>query len=441
MLESILSLPLMIAEIFAAELLFTKRLERRSMFILRFISSVVVCILVTFEILALYYVITGKMFVYDTAESLSDTIFKFVLYVAIFFFTIVGMKFCLKGSVWNIMFYCSGAYAAQHLSKNVAAMFPFFVTEAPFWSCALLEAGVCAAVYIACYFLFIRGKELPDNPRDVRRKVLLALVVLLICIGISRISVDDVSRGRIAFLAETAYAAVSCVLVLIILSNIDRAGNMRNEIDVLTGIMHSEREQYKIAKESAELINMKYHDLKHVISELKNGASGGIEKVEEALKIYGNIVKTGNAVLDVILTEKNLVCEHNRISLTCCCEENSLDFMDDADVYSLFGNAIDNAIESVGKIKDEERRSISLNVGSVLGGLSVHMENFFEGELVLKDGLPMTSKDERFHGFGLKSMQYIVSSYGGYMNVAARNERFCLDVFFPERERKPAVNA
>ena len=36
--------------------------------------------------------------------------------------------------------------------------------------------------------------------------------------------------------------------------------------------------------------------------------------------------------------------------------------MEDADIYALFGNILDNAIEAVEQLDDEERRLISLSV-------------------------------------------------------------------------------
>lgn len=42
----------------------------------------------------------------------------------------------------------------------------------------------------------------------------------------------------------------------------------------------------------------------------------------------------------------------------------ALDFIDTLDLYSIFGNIIDNAIESVVQLKDEEQRIIGITVSS-----------------------------------------------------------------------------
>ncbi len=63
--------------------------------------------------------------------------------------------------------------------------------------------------------------------------------------------------------------------------------------------------------------------------------------------------------------------------------------------------------------------------------LSVHMENYYEGEITFENGLPKTSRDTGYHGFGVKSMSYIVKKYNGYMNMSAESGVFTLDIVFP----------
>ncbi len=60
--------------------------------------------------------------------------------------------------------------------------------------------------------------------------------------------------------------------------------------------------------------------------------------------------------------EKFMQCENKKIRLDCMIDGELLSFMKKSDVYSLFGNAIDNAIEAVDKINDEEKRCINIRL-------------------------------------------------------------------------------
>ncbi len=70
-----------------------------------------------------------------------------------------------------------------------------------------------------------------------------------------------------------------------------------------------------------------------------------LKELEQSIRIYDSIVKTGNEILDTLLSEKSLICEARDITIHCVIDGKKLFFMDSIDIYALFGNAIDNAIE------------------------------------------------------------------------------------------------
>jgi sensor histidine kinase regulating citrate/malate metabolism len=107
--------------------------------------------------------------------------------------------------------------------------------------------------------------------------------------------------------------------------------------------------------------------------------------------------------------------------------------MEDMDLYSLFGNAISNAMESVSQLDDVHKRHISLKVREVGDLVSIHVENYYDGKLEFVHGLPQTSKDRNYHGYGMKSMERIVSSYGGTMNITTQDQLFKLDILLPKK--------
>lgn len=438
MLASLIDMTMMALEILAAEFVFAMVLPRKKVFWARFIGSTIICLEIVWLIIFLYCQITDSFFVYESAASAGESVFKFFFFVAVFLISIGCMAFSYKGSIWVILFYCSGGYAAQHIAKNIAGLIKtipdvkYFASNNAMWFPYVLEIAVCAVIYTLLYFLLLRGKVMPNSQKGIRLKVSVSLIVILICIGLSRISADNAERNSIAVLAESLYAIVGCGLVLFILFTINKSDKMESEVEVMTELLHREKEQYKLSKENIELINIKCHDLKHQISALKQDASEDkIREIEEAVMIYDATVKTGNDVLDVILTEKSLYCEKNGIKLTCVVDAHGLTFMDNMDIYSLFGNALSNAIEQASKIQSPTRRVVTLNVQTQGSFLSIHIENYYDGELTFENGLPVTEGDKKYHGFGMKSMDYIAKNYGGQMSITAVGGKFRLDFVFP----------
>ena len=155
-----------------------------------------------------------------------------------------------------------------------------------------------------------------------------------------------------------------------------------------------------------------------------------MREIEDAINIYDSAVKTGNESLDVILTEKSLLCSANEITFTVVADGGRLGFMNDVDLFTLFGNAIDNAVEAVLKLP-AEKRIISLTTNENGELFSVNIRNFCLGNVTFSDGLPVTTKgDTDYHGFGMKSIKRIVEKYGGNMSVVTDGEVFNLNLLF-----------
>ena len=106
--------------------------------------------------------------------------------------------------------------------------------------------------------------------------------------------------------------------------------------------------------------------------------------------------------------------------------------MDIMDISALFGNALDNAIESVIAIPEKEKRLIHLTISKDKGFVRIRMENCYGGELDFENGLPQTTKKDRnYHGYGLKSMRSTVQKYNGSVRVEAKDGWFELRILIP----------
>lgn len=201
----------------------------------------------------------------------------------------------------------------------------------------------------------------------------------------------------------------------------------------------TEARQYQMSRENIEAINIKCHDLKHQIRALASGdatvSSRVLDEISREVDVYDSVVKSGNDALDTILTEKSLYCEKHGITLSCIAGGAALDFVEPTVLYSFFGNALDNAIEAVERMADPERRSIGLVVRRCGDTVSIHVENYFDGQVSFTgEGLPRTRKaDGTNHGFGMRSMRQIAEACGGSLNCNASGDVFSLDalLFLP----------
>jgi nitrogen fixation/metabolism regulation signal transduction histidine kinase len=227
------------------------------------------------------------------------------------------------------------------------------------------------------------------------------------------------------------------VLALILLFELPKGKKLQREIDVLQQLHNKEKEQYFISKENIELINIKCHDLRHQIRTIGQSSAldeTAVAEIAKLVDVYDSTYKTECEALNVILMEKSLLCKKDEIDFSCIIDGTKLGFVKDTDVYALFGNLLDNAIEAVRSLKKEER-TIGVVVKTQNGIISLNVYNSFKGKIKYDGGLPVTTKKEKaHHGFGLKSVRNIVASYGGQMQIATGNGVFDVRIVLPIKE-------
>ena len=264
--------------------------------------------------------------------------------------------------------------------------------------------------------------------------VMLALVVAVTALlDVFEFVLEDFPFGyRVVFtISEAIYGLIMLFIDFALL----RQGGSEAELSVVRQMWHEDRKHYEIQKENMEIIEIKCHDLKHQIQRIaKNGGLNDkmIDEIENSIYIYDSIMKTGSEVLDVILSGFSLRCQKSNVVLTCMADGNGIRFMDEIDVYSLFGNLLENALEYEQKVEPPENRFISMTVKEQNGFLSVHCENYYQGGADVSQGVIATSKsDKNYHGFGIKSMKKITEKYDGTFNIEIQDDMFQVDILLP----------
>jgi sensor histidine kinase regulating citrate/malate metabolism len=213
---------------------------------------------------------------------------------------------------------------------------------------------------------------------------------------------------------------------------------MKRELDTIQVVLQNHYAQYQLSRENIESLDRKYHDLKNQIMVIRaekdpDKQADYLNGLEESIRIYESQYRTGNSVLDTVLTGKSLYCVNNGIEITCVANGKLLDFMNAMDICTIFGNALDNAIEHEIKIDDPQKRLIHLSLSSHSRFLLLRIENYFEGSLgKIADGIPATTKkDNNYHGYGLKSIRYSVKKYGGSLAIKQKKNWFELTILIP----------
>ena len=212
---------------------------------------------------------------------------------------------------------------------------------------------------------------------------------------------------------------------------------LNDEYNVLMQLQEKERQRYRTSKEYMELINVKSHDMKHLLVGLRertenSAVAAELSRLKQALNGYGAALHPGNEPLDIVLTEKARFCVKEDIQMTTIADGQAVSYTDSADIYSLLGNLLDNAIEALRRVKEKERRVLSVFVRRESGVVHIRTENYCAEAPEFADGMPVTKKTDRSsHGFGTKSMRMTAEQYGGVVQFTERDGFFIADVLLP----------
>lgn len=301
----------------------------------------------------------------------------------------------------------------------------------------------CIVTYVLCYWFFAR--KLPENGHynvDIKRSLFSMALILVFAVLLSSAASNCYKQdGSMLYYVTKGYAMLCCIYALWTQVAQKEKVQIEKELSLQKQLWSEKKSQYELTQAHIDLINCKCHDLKHQIAALRatippDERDAYLDQIEHSIQIYDASIETGSEVLDTVLTEKSLFCERHQINMTCVADGSKLDFLDAVDVYTIFGNALDNAIESVSKVKDPERRVIAVSVWTRSDLLLIQFENYFEGDIRMEDGLPVTSKEDTVHhGFGVKSIRYAVERYDGCMGIYPEDNLFLLRISIPLPEQ------
>lgn len=368
----------------------------------------------------------------------------FLYYMTGYVFAVILVYVCFSMPFLNLIFYAVGAFVVQNfghhvfgLIMRVAGISLIDQYSKPIY--LLFLSIIYLVVFGLVFLVFVRRMELQKTlylPTTATIGISSAFFLVLIICGIYIRHIRyDIFDEQIVAIIYQLYSALLGFFIIAIQLGVFRSERLKENNKELEFRLNIESHYYKIAQENMEAVNIKSHDIKHQINSLKSISDSElrlqyIKEIENDISMYESIAKTGNEALDYILTEKGIQCRKNHIEFTVMADGNSLSILSYNDIYCLFGNAIDNAIEASLKIEDHKKRLIALKVFKKNNLIIIHLDNYCDEEPMMIDGLPQTTKKGSTHGYGTKSIKYIVDKYNGNMQFSYKNRIFSLDILF-----------
>lgn len=360
-----------------------------------------------------------------------------------------GLMTALLFIMYNLDFYaamytCVRAFIVAEFAASLEWQIHCYLwpaDDSPWWKCYGLLILVYGGVFSAMVLLEDRC-----DPQRKRLSVTAHEMLIALLMGVSVFAISNLS-----FYLETPFSGHYAGEILNVRTITDLFGvamlyayhllrgqsQAQKELDAMQVMLENQYAQYRMSRDSIEMVNRKYHDLKHQIAALRAEPDAAVrnrwlDEMEQDISAYEAQNKTGNSVLDVLLTGKSLYCQKHSIGFTVVADGKHLHVMDMMDICTLFGNALDNAIECELKLPDKSKRMIHLTLTTQRQFLLLQVENYCPEAPSFRNGLPVTTKrDVQNHGIGLKSIRHTARKYGGSATVQMKDGWFVLKVLIP----------
>ncbi|MBQ5969369.1 MAG: GHKL domain-containing protein [Clostridia bacterium] len=342
------------------------------------------------------------------------------------------------------------------------------------WKAMLTVAGY-AFVEAVRFLILLVGFGFDNEHRDDALELLVGFLVdvaafLLAYLFLTRYTqrhaaaVNVTRGGAVLFLLMTASTAVFVTTLLLIASaysetrqtefafmlmNIPmltatvsyaavRFFRMRNESENNKKQLQMQIQQYEWMEHMVEDVRMFRHDfpkkMRPLIAYLDENRPDDARALAEQFSDFvsgtGERFHTGNYRLDTVL-----FCEQQIAQRACVRLDVPFDTafpkagVDPDDIYTIFPNALDNAIEAAAQTDGD--KVVTLRTHRTKQTVYITIRNPYKGDVKLKNGLPQTSKaDKRAHGYGLRSIKKAAAKYGSdNVTFTAKDGVFELQIY------------
>ena len=231
--------------------------------------------------------------------------------------------------------------------------------------------------------------------------------------------------------------SISVIYPVFIANNISK-NYYKNSNILIKKQIEAQTEYYKkVAKNNAKLHEFKHNHKNQLIALQTYLENNEIDKAKDYINkskeffIQLDGFKTGNYILDALLSDKSSIAEEKNIVIKFDGHIANIN-LDSEDLCIIFGNALDNAIEACSQFKTSSNKEIHITIRSLNNLLNISITNPISDKPIIINNLIKTTKENRKeHGFGLLSIKKTVEKYNGFTTIECSDHIFNLTIDLP----------
>lgn len=203
-----------------------------------------------------------------------------------------------------------------------------------------------------------------------------------------------------------------------------------------------QKEYYEVLSGQMNEIREIKHDTRHFIGVMSMLADESrFDELKEFLSEYSEKTKMDqlpvfcqNTIANSIIGYYYLRAKEYGIPFESQCNICRQIAMNDSDLCILLGNALENAVYACRKMDHSKIQFVYIESGTMNGQQLIKVKNSYNGQLEINDGRYVSSKYGRSHGLGIRNIEKVVGSYGGFIKIEHDENVFTLMVAIPENK-------
>ena len=288
-----------------------------------------------------------------------------------------------------------------------------------------------ACLTIGRFFLKLQKRQLSLVNSIVFIAVIYLVVVVVNVLVVQRASwmLDKLAKAAVALTFVTVCVLFDSFVIILLKTN-----ETEKDLIIMKNTMESRFQQFEIMDKNINYINMKCHDLRKQLrlmnSKKEQLTDDDFALLINSLNFFDTDVKSGSPNIDSFIQERILYCKSLGIDFTSLINGKGFEKMAPSDSYFLLMNIVDNAIDAARQVTKDDEKVISLTAYEKQGVLIIEETNYFVGKIEIRPDGTIKSKREGsdFHGYGTKSIAYIVNKYDGKVEYSVDKNIFKLRV-------------
>ena len=362
----------------------------------------------------------------------------------IFVFSVAILKICYKDSLCQgitviEMFFVSAVYLTESICFSVGNWVYgneqiALVDGQSFTRWEIYAIGLAVRLFvIGVFYLLLKNFKYKMQIKD---SIILSAIFLIAFVISFLAAFSILNLGKAADLTLFISSGILSAIFMIIFVYTKnllylREQEQRDKMQIAQ--LQQQFAYYEEKMKDEERIRSIYHDLKNHLLVMENRQNTEetrqmAETLRSQIADYEDYVHTGNEFLDIILKDKAAKAREKQIDFSAMVDFHGIDFMEPLDISTIFGNAIDNAIEASENLP-EYKRLITVKAERVRDMLLITIENNTQPGNHLTEGT--TKKDRFVHGFGIPNIKKAVEKYGGQCSFQQEERVYRLKILIP----------